>query len=94
MKDELGDCITKVQGTGLLLSTDLDPARFQSYGTNSTEEYMRHHGINVIHGGTNALRYTPPLDITSAEVDLIVKIARDAIVNGPAKETDATSEAA
>jgi len=94
MKDELGDCITKVQGTGLLLSTELDPARFQSYGTNSTEEYMRHHGINVIHGGANALRYTPPLDITSAEVDLIVKIARDAIVNGPAKETDATSEAA
>jgi acetylornithine/succinyldiaminopimelate/putrescine aminotransferase len=91
MQDELGDCITKVQGTGLLLSTGLDPARFQSYGSNSTEEYMRHHGINVIHGGTNALRYTPPLDITSAEVDLIVKVARDAIVNGPVKETDAAS---
>ena len=55
---------------------------------------MRHHGINVIHGGSNALRYTPPLDITSEEVDLIVKIARDAIVNGPVKEADAASEAA
>jgi len=91
---ELGDCITKVQGTGLLLSTELDPARFKSYGSNSSEEYIRRKGINVIHGGTNALRYTPPFDITSEEVDLIVDAVRDAIINGPVKETGAASKAA
>jgi len=91
----LGGCITKVQGTGLLLSAELDPARFRSYGTDSSEEYMRFNGINVIHGGTNALRFTPPFDITSAEVDLIVNAVRDAIVNGPVIEVDASaSEAA
>jgi len=94
LQNELGGCITKVQGTGLLLSTELDPARFVSYGSNSSEEYIRHKGINVIHGGTNALRYTPPFDITSEEVDLIVDAVRDAIVNGPVKETGAASEAA
>ena len=94
LQDELGSCITKVQGTGLLLSAELDPARFKSYGTDSSEEYMRFNGINVIHGGTNALRFTPPFDITSAEVDLIVNAVRDAIVNGPVIEADAASEAA
>ncbi len=94
LKDELDGCITKVQGTGLLLSAELDPTRFSSYGSNSSEEYMRFNGINVIHGGTNALRFTPPFDITSEEVDLIVGAVRDAIVNGPVKEIDAASEAA
>jgi acetylornithine/succinyldiaminopimelate/putrescine aminotransferase len=94
LHDELDGCITKVQGTGLLLSAELDPERFQSYGENSSEEYMRRHGINVIHGGTNALRFTPPLSITSEEVDLIVRTLRDAIVNGPMKETGTASEAA
>ena len=51
-------------------------------------------GINVIHGGTNALRFTPSFDMTSAEVDLIVEATRDAIINGPVKEVDAASEAA
>lgn len=98
LQSELGGCITKVQGTGLLLSAELDPERFKSYGIDSSEEYMRIHGINVIHGGTNALRFTPPFDISSEEVDLIIQVTRDALVNGPVKETatsvSASSEAA
>jgi len=94
LQDELGGSIVKVQGTGLLLSAELDPARFKSYGDNSTEEYMRKHGINVIHGGTNALRFTPPFDITSAEVDVIIQVTRDSIVNGPVKQAQTASEAA
>ena len=98
LQNELDGCITKVQGTGLLVSTELDPVRFKNYGVDSSEEYMRTHGINVIHGGSNALRFTPPFDITSEEVDLIIDITRDAIVNGPVKESalkdEATSEAA
>jgi acetylornithine/succinyldiaminopimelate/putrescine aminotransferase len=85
LQNELGGSITKVQGTGLLASAELDPVRFKNYGANSSEEYMRKHGINVIHGGINALRFTPTFDITSEGVDLIVQATRDAIVNGPAK---------
>ena len=97
LKNEMGGHITKVQGTGLLASAELDPALFKSYGANSTEEYIRKHGINVIHGGSNALRYTPSFDITSAEIDLIIRATRDALINGPRKEVlpeGATSEAA
>jgi acetylornithine/succinyldiaminopimelate/putrescine aminotransferase len=88
LKDELGSYITKVQVTGLLCSAELDPARFKSYGAGSTEEYMRKHGINVIHGGTNALRFTPPFDIKSEEVDVIIQATRDALLNGPMKTAD------
>jgi acetylornithine/succinyldiaminopimelate/putrescine aminotransferase len=92
LKTELGGSITQVKGTGLLLSAELDPEIFKSYGGNSTEEYMRMHGVNVIHGGKNALRYTPPFNITSEEVDLIVAHTRDAILNGPTKVIEAEEE--
>ncbi len=98
LQQELPGTITLVQGTGLLASAELEPARFKSYGANSSEEYMRFNGINVIHGGSNALRYTPPFDITSEEIDLIIAATRDAIINGPSKQLEsidhATSEAA
>ena len=94
LQNDLGGDITKVQGTGLLLSAELDPKRFKSYGAGSTEEYMRIRGVNVIHGGRNALRYTPPFDMTSAEVDLIIEATRDAIVNGPAKTSVEAESAA
>lgn len=87
LKDELKGRITKVQGTGLLFSAELDGSRYKSYGSDSIEEYMRKHGINVIHGGENSLRYTPHFNITSAEVDLIVEATKDALLNGPVKAT-------
>lgn len=74
--------ITKVQGTGLLLSCELDE-RYKCYGGNSTEEYLRKHGLGVIHGGTRSLRYTPSFLMTSAEVDLVVTLTMDALANGP-----------
>lgn len=82
LKDELGDAITKVQGTGLLLSCELHP-RYKCYGANSTEEYLRKQGLGVIHGGTNSLRYTPTFLMTEAEADLVVERTRDALINGP-----------
>jgi Ornithine/acetylornithine aminotransferase len=57
LKNELGGLITKVQGTGLLFSCELAP-EYKCYGADSTEEYMREHGIGVIHGGVNSLRFT------------------------------------
>ena len=85
LRDELGgDLITRIQGTGLLFSCELDPS-FKCYGANSTEEYMREHGIGVIHGGTNSLRFTPHFNVTSAEVDLVMEHIRVALREGPRK---------
>ena len=84
LKDELGGLITKVQGTGLLFSCELDP-RFKCYGAGSTEEYMRERGIGVIHGGTNSLRFTPHFNITSEELDLVIEHVRHALLHGPRK---------
>ncbi len=88
LKEELGGRITQVQGTGLLFSVELDAGRYKAYGEGSTEEYLRMHGINVIHGGENSLRYTPPFAVTSAEVDLIVDATREALLSGPLKAVD------
>ncbi len=88
LKEELDGRITQVQGTGLLFSVELDGSRYKAYGEGSTEEYLRLHGINVIHGGENSLRYTPPFGITSAEVDLIVDATRDALLKGPTKAVE------
>ncbi len=88
LRGELEGRITRVQGTGLLFSIELDGRRYKAYGSDSTEEYLRMHGINVIHGGENSLRYTPTFNISSAEVDLIVEATRDALLNGPAKAVD------
>ena len=84
LRAELGGLITGVQGTGLLFSCELDPA-FKCYGANSTEEFMREHGIGVIHGGTNSLRFTPHFAVTAEEVDLVIGHIRAALLEGPRK---------
>lgn len=91
LRGELDGRITRVQGTGLLFSAELDGERYKAYGTDSIEEYLREHGINVIHGGENSLRFTPAFTTTSAEVDLIVEATRDALLNGPVKRVEAAA---
>ncbi len=94
LQEELDGRITGVQGTGLLFSCELDGSRFKAYGENSIEEFMRFHGLNVIHGGENSLRFTPNFDMTSEEAQLIIDITRHAILNGPMKATSEEAEAA
>jgi len=84
LKDELPGLITKVQGTGLLFSCELDPS-FKCFGTGSTEEFLRERGLGVIHGGLNSLRFTPHFAITSEEVDLIIAHVRHGLLEGPRK---------
>jgi acetylornithine/succinyldiaminopimelate/putrescine aminotransferase len=84
LKAELGGLITKVQGTGLLFSCELSDD-FKCYGANSTEEFMREHGLGVIHGGLNSLRFTPHFGIESDEIELIVAHVRRALLEGPRK---------
>lgn len=91
---EFPGSIRKIQGTGLLVSAELAP-EFKCYGEGSTEDWMRRRGFGVIHGGTNALRFTPPFDVTSAELDLIVDGVRQALRDGPRIAiTEATRAAA
>jgi acetylornithine/succinyldiaminopimelate/putrescine aminotransferase len=82
LKSELGGMITKVQGTGLLFSCELSN-EFKCFGANSTEEWLREHGIGVIHGGVNSLRFTPTFNITSEEIDLMVGMVARALKEGP-----------
>lgn len=82
LADELDGPITKVQGTGLLLSCEL-AENYKCYGAGSTEEYLRTQGLGVIHGGVRSLRFTPVFNMTSAEVDLVVELTKDAVLNGP-----------
>ncbi|WP_242108512.1 aminotransferase class III-fold pyridoxal phosphate-dependent enzyme [Luteimonas aquatica] len=93
LKAELGGLITKVQGTGLLFSCELDP-RFKGYGTGSSEEWLREHGMGVIHGGENSLRFTPVFGVSSEEIDLIVSLVKRALLEGPQQRHADESRAA
>lgn len=74
--------ITRAQGTGLLVSSELH-SRYKVSGRNSTEEYLRMRGLGVIHGGEHSLRFTPVFDMGPREVELIIELTRDALLHGP-----------
>jgi 4-aminobutyrate aminotransferase-like enzyme len=76
---EFPSVVLKTQGTGLLLSMELDPAKMKVVGHDQVEVWCRKNGLGVIHGGENALRYTPHFGITSEEIDLVIDITRQAI---------------
>lgn len=90
LKAELGGLITKVQGTGLLFSCELAP-QFKGYGTGSTEEWLREHGLGVIHGGANSLRFTPHFAVESDEIDLLVAMVKRALLEGPRQQAKAAA---
>ena len=85
LQEEFPEIITKVQGTGLLCSMELEPTGFPVVGFDAVEPWCRRRGLGVIHGGVNALRFTPHFNITSDEIDLLVTIVREAIVAFQAK---------
>ena len=80
LQKEFPDVITKVQGTGLLCCAELEPTHFPVVGMDAVEPWCRRRGLGVIHGGENALRFTPHFNITSMEIDLIVDVVREALV--------------
>ena len=88
LKAESEGRITKVQGTGLLYSCEL-AAGYKGYGTGSTEEWMREHGIGVIHGGENSLRFTPQFAVTEDELALVVSVVKRALLEGPHEQAAA-----
>jgi acetylornithine/succinyldiaminopimelate/putrescine aminotransferase len=76
---EFPSVVLKTQGTGLLLSMELDPDKMKVVGFDQVEVWCRKNGLGVIHGGENALRYTPHFEIGSEEIDLVIDITRRAI---------------
>jgi acetylornithine/succinyldiaminopimelate/putrescine aminotransferase len=79
LQRELPDLITRVEGTGLLVAAHLDPDKLNAVGADGVETWCRRHGLGVIHGGKNALRFTPHFRVTSPEIDLIVRVVRQAL---------------
>jgi acetylornithine/succinyldiaminopimelate/putrescine aminotransferase len=76
LAEEFPGAVDRVVGTGLMVSAMLNPARYRVLGEGGFEQYLRTHGIEMIHGGETGLRFTPAFDITCAEVDLIVSVVR------------------
>lgn len=79
LQREFPDIITGVQGTGLIVAAHIDPDKMPVVGFDGLETWCRRHGLGVIHGGKNALRFTPHFALTSAEVDLIVRVVRQGL---------------
>ena len=81
LEAEFPDFVLKTQGTGLLCSIELKPDILPVIGFDAVEPWCRRRGLGVIHGGENALRFTPHFRITSEEIDLLISIVREAIKN-------------
>ena len=79
LAEEFPGAIEQVVGTGLMVSAMLNPKRYRVQGEGGFEEFMRRHGIEMIHGGECGLRFTPSFSITSAEIDLIVSVIRQGL---------------
>lgn len=67
------DIVESVQGSGLLFCAELH-AHIPVVGFGAVEEVCRQRGLGVIHGGRNALRFTPHFGISSAEIDLVAEL--------------------
>ena len=75
LQSEFSSMILEVQGTGLLLSAEIN-LDFPVFGMNGLERKLKLRGVNVIHGGRNALRFTPPFTIKKLYIDLIIEVIR------------------
>jgi acetylornithine/succinyldiaminopimelate/putrescine aminotransferase len=76
---EMPGLVTQVQGTGLLCAAELDPEQCMVVGYGGIEELCRRQGLGVIHGGVNALRFTPHFRITEREVELVLDVVRNVL---------------
>ena len=81
LMSEFPEAILSVQGTGLLVCAELEPDFFPVVGHDKVEMWCRKNGLGVIHGGLNALRFTPHFSITTEEIDMILQIVKKAIIH-------------
>lgn len=76
LKESYPDVIEEVTGTGLLIAAHINK-KYAVVGENGLEINCRKRGLNVIHGGKNALRFTPYFLINIKEIELIKSILKD-----------------
>ena len=79
LAEKFPEFITDTQGTGLLMSISINPQKAQVVGFQGLETLLRKKGIGVIHGGENALRFTPWFGISEKEVNLIFSKIEDVL---------------
>ncbi|MCB0335812.1 MAG: aminotransferase class III-fold pyridoxal phosphate-dependent enzyme, partial [Bdellovibrionales bacterium] len=84
LQQEFPDKIVSVRGTGLLLCAELIDG-IPVTGPGNIEQLIRTKGVNVVHGGKNALRFTPSFKISSQEIDLMIEVVREALREFKAK---------
>lgn len=72
--------VREVQGTGLLFCAELFP-QYPVVAPMGVETQCRIVGLGVIHGGENALRFTPHFGITDAEVDMMLELVEQVLSN-------------
>jgi acetylornithine/succinyldiaminopimelate/putrescine aminotransferase len=94
LQTEFPHLVTEVTGTGLLFAAELNPALAKAIGPGSAEERCRVRGIGVIHGGRNALRFTPHFAITDAERALVISTLREVLAEIDAELPDSARSAA
>lgn len=70
LKDIYPDIIEEVTGTGLLIAAHINK-KYEVVGEDGLELRCRKQGLNVIHGGKNALRFTPHFLINEDEIELV-----------------------
>lgn len=71
-RDKYPEMVTSVDGTGLLFSIAIDASKAKVLAPEGIEKWLRIRGIGVIHGGQNAIRFTPHFRISDREVDLVI----------------------
>jgi acetylornithine/succinyldiaminopimelate/putrescine aminotransferase len=79
LQQEFPSLVTRVTGTGLLVAAHVDESKIVVVGADGLETWCRRHGLGVIHGGKNALRFTPHFAISSEEVELILRVVRQGL---------------
>ena len=71
--------LDRAAGSGLLAAVHCAPS-VRVTGDGGLEERCRRAGLNAVHGGENALRFTPWFDMSSHEVHLLADVVEEALL--------------
>ena len=71
--------LDRAAGSGLLAAVHCAPS-VRVTGDGGLEERCRRAGLNAVHGGENALRFTPWFDMSTEEVRLLADVVEEALL--------------
>ena len=76
--------VQAVRGLGLLLAAELEPATVAAFeGAKGVQAALLDAGLVTNAVTATALRFTPPLLVTSAEIDEALAISAEVLAGGP-----------